>query len=180
MKPSPLSSRDLALCGVFGAMGMLLPVVFHMLQLGKMFMPMYLPLVTLAFFVRPVATGITAFAVPLLSALLTGMPPFFPPVAVIMAVELSIMAVVIAAIHGLRPGLPTLAVLIPVLLLGRILGLGMVYGMAVIIDLPPTFVAAASLISGWPGIILMMVVIPPLVRLVQNNRISTSAEEINQ
>ena len=179
MKTPAISSRDLALCGVFGAMGMLLPVVFHLLQLGKVLMPMYLPLVALAFFVRPIPAGITAFSVPLLSALLTNMPPFFPPVAVIMAVELSVMGMIIAAVRSRRPGLPTLAVLVPVLLLGRVLGIVLIYGMALAIDLPAAFVAGASLISGWPGIILMIAVIPPLVRLVQHNRISDAVQEID-
>lgn len=48
-----LTSRDLAYCGLFGAAGLRLPVLFHILHLGRIFMPMYLPLVTLAYFVRP-------------------------------------------------------------------------------------------------------------------------------
>ena len=79
MKP-----RERAYCGLFGAAALLLPVLFHVLHVGHVFMPMYLPLVALAFFVRPGAAAVTALLVPLLSGAVTGMPPFMPPVAPVM------------------------------------------------------------------------------------------------
>ena len=45
-----LLPRELAYSGVFGAAALLLPVLFHLVRLGAVFMPMYLPLVALAFF----------------------------------------------------------------------------------------------------------------------------------
>ena len=61
------SRRELATCGLFGAAGLLLPVLFHALHLGHVFMPMYLPLVALGYFVSPAPAALTAFVVPLLS-----------------------------------------------------------------------------------------------------------------
>lgn len=58
---------------------MMLPIAFHLFQLGSVFMPMYLPLVALTFFVGPFAAALTAFLLPLLSGAIAGMPPFFPP-----------------------------------------------------------------------------------------------------
>src|SRR4030065_1502723 len=89
--------RDLAYCVLFGAAALLFPVVFHLVRLGHVFMPMYLPLVTLAFFVPPRMAAMTALAVPLLSGAVTGMPPFYPPVAVFMSLELAVMSGLIAA-----------------------------------------------------------------------------------
>jgi len=37
------------------------------------------------------------------------------------------------------------------------------YAVAQLMDLPAGFLAGLSLVSGWPGIILMIVVVPPLV-----------------
>jgi len=68
---------ELACCGVMGAAGLLLPVIFHIVHLGHVFMPMYLPLVTCAFFTRPLPAMLTAIVVPILSGALTGMPPFY-------------------------------------------------------------------------------------------------------
>jgi thiamine transporter ThiT len=78
--------RDIAYCAVFGAAAMLLPVIFHLFHLGSLFMPMYLPLVTLSFFVGPLPASFTALLLPLISGAITGMPPFYPPIAFIMSI----------------------------------------------------------------------------------------------
>jgi hypothetical protein len=143
---------------------MLLPFLFHLVSLGHVFMPMYLPLVALAFFVRPLPAAVTAGLVPLLSGAVTGMPPFFPPVAVFMAVELSLMALLISLIAGRWPKLNELLVLLPVLLLGRVVNIALVYGFSRFIELPAAFMAGASSIKGWPGLVLMAVVVPSVAR----------------
>jgi hypothetical protein len=159
-----LSSRDLAYCGLFGAAALLLPGLFHLVQLGRVFMPMYLPLVALAFFVRPLPASVTALITPLLSGALTGMPPFYPPVAVCMSLELGAMAALVAASVRLFPRANELLVLVPVLLAGRLLYTALIYGCSLVIDLPAGFMAGLSLVSGWPGILLMVLVIPAVVR----------------
>jgi hypothetical protein len=165
-----LNSRELAYCGLFGAAALLLPMVFHLVHLGRVFMPMYLPLVTLAFFVRPVPAALTALVLPLLSGLVTGMPPFYPPTAPIMSVELAVMGALIALLRGLLPRLPVPAILVPVLLLGRVLGIGLIYLTARFMQLPEKYVLGASILSGWPGIVLMIVAIPAIVHLSKRVR----------
>ena len=160
-----LSPRELAYAGLFGAAALLLPVLFHIVHLGHVFMPMYLPLVTLPFFVRPLPAAVTALVTPLLSGAVTGMPPFFPPVAVFMALELAIMAALIAVVMQRWPRANEWLVLVPVLLLGRVLYVGLVYAFSVAIKLPAGFMAGLSFLSGWPGVILMIVVVPPVARV---------------
>ncbi|HUT77465.1 MAG TPA: hypothetical protein VM285_07250 [Polyangia bacterium] len=160
-----LEPRDLAYCGLFGAAALLLPLLFHLVRLGHVFMPMYLPLVTLAFFVRPLPVMVTAVVVPVLSGAVTGMPPFFPPVAVFMAIELAAMCGSIALVVRLWPRANEWLVLFPVLLAGRIIYIGLVYGFSLVIALPAGFMAGASLLGGWPGVVLMLVVVPPVVRI---------------
>lgn len=144
---------------------MLLPVIFHVFHLGLVFMPMYLPLVTLSFFVGPAPAALTALLLPLISGAITGMPPFYPPMAFIMSVELALMCGIIATARGLLPRVNELIILVPVLALGRFIGVGLTYLMALVMKLPAKFVAGASLISGWPGIVLMIVAIPAVIRL---------------
>ena len=162
-----LSPREIAWCGLFGAAGLVLPFLFHLVRLGHVFLPMYLPLVTLAFFVRPLPAALTAMLVPLLSGAVTGMPPFYPPIAVLMALELSGMAALIALVRTRLPRLNEWLVLVPTLLLGRVFYVGTAYVLATLVDLPARFLAALSFVSGWPGLVLMVVVVPPLVRLVR-------------
>lgn len=167
MRTSALSARDLAYGGLFGAAALLLPTVFHLVQLGHIFMPMYLPLVALAFLVRPGVAVTTAVLVPLISAFATGMPPLYPPVAPIMSLELGAMALLISLGYRWRPQANEWVVLIPVLLFGRILGVLLNYGAAQVMELPAGLVAGISLLSGWPGILLMVATVPPLVRTLR-------------
>ena len=178
---NPADVRELAYCGVFGAAALLLPVLFHVLQLGRLFMPMYLPLVALAFFVRPRAAAATALATPVLSGALTGMPPFYPPVAVLMALELGLTALALSALNLRFPRANPWLLLAPVLLAGRFLYVGLIYGFARVVELPAAFVAGASLLSGWPGVVLMLVVFPPLVlRFARRGRSETPKPETRE
>ena len=160
------SPRELAYAGLFGAAGLLLPFLFHVLHLGHVFMPMYLPLVTLAFLVRPLPAAITAIITPLLSAAVTGMPPLYPPVALFMAIELGAMAALIATSRALWPRANAWLVLSCAFVLGRAIYIGLVYAFARVFDLPAGFLAGMSFLSGWPSIILMLVAVPPFVRIV--------------
>ena len=159
-----LTPRELAYCGLFGAAALLLPLVFHLVRLGHLFMPMYLPLVILAFFVRPLPAAVTALITPLLSGAVTGMPPFYPPVAPVMAMELCLMTAVIAAVRRARPRGNVYLLLVPALLMGRALYVGLVYLVARLMELPAGFLAGISLLSGWPGVVLMIAVVPVVVR----------------
>ena len=160
-----MTNREFAYCGLFGAVALLLPVLFHLIHLGHIFMPMYLPLVTLAFFVRPGPSALTALVVPLLSGAATGMPPFYPPVAPAMSVELALMAIMIGIFRSWFPRAHVLIVLIPVLVIGRVISAALMYLAAYFMGLPATFVAGISFLSGWPGIMLMLLAIPAIVRL---------------
>ena len=167
---SRITPRDLAYSSLLGAAALLLPVLFHMVQLGRVFMPMYLPLVLLAFLVRPGPAALTATVTPLVSAALTGMPPWYPPVAPAMAVELGAMSLIISVAATRFPRANPWLLLGGVLLFGRLLYVVEIYAIARTIELPADFMAGLSLISGWPGLLLMMAVVPPLVRQARARR----------
>lgn len=161
-----MSARELSFAGLFGAAALLLPVIFHLLALGHALMPMYIPLVALAFLVSAGVATTTAVLVPLLSAAVTGMPPLYPPIAVIMALELGFMCWLIAIASSRFPAWRPLIVLLPVLIAGRVLNYLLSYVAAVWMELPPYFLAGLSFIAGWPGVLLMLVVVPPLIHLL--------------
>ena len=163
--PAPGRSRELAYGGLFGAAALALPFLFHLLHLGHIFMPMYSPVMALAFFVRALTAGIVGLLVPVLSALTTGMPPLFPPVAVAMAAELGLMAGSLALLRYRFPAFPVLGHVVPVLLGGRVVNAALLYLFAASVSLPPAFVAGISFIAGWPGLLLMIVVLPVIARV---------------
>lgn len=163
-KPDAL---ELAIGGVFGAAALLLPFLFHLLHLGRVFMPMYIPLVALAFLVRPRISMSVSIMCPLISGALTGMPPFYPPVAFIMSLELSVVALIIFHLSRRLASLGSFLVLLIALALGRIINAALTYFFAIFMELPAGFLAGVSLVSGWPGIILMLAVVPPFVKMVK-------------
>ena len=175
-----MKNREFAYCGLFGAAALLLPVLFHLIHLGHIFMPMYLPLVALAFFVRPSMAALTALVVPLLSGAVTGMPPFYPPVAPVMAAELALMAMIIGSLRFLFPRASVLIILIPVLVIGRVVSAGLMYLAARLMELPAKFIAGISFLSGWPGIILMIVTIPAIVRLSNSHAQTMETSKPNE
>lgn len=168
--PHRTSPRDLAYAGMFGAAALLLPVLFHLLHLGRLLLPMFLPLLTLAFLVRPAPAAVTAALTPLLSAAVTGMPPWVPPIAPIMAIELGTMAGLIALVCKRWPRANEWLVLAAALLLGRGLSVGLTYGYAVLAGLPAKPMALTSFFAAWPGMILNLVTVPAIVRIARRSR----------
>jgi hypothetical protein len=160
-------SREIALGGLLGAAALLLPALFHLVHLGSLFMPMYVPLCLLAFLASARIAATTALITPLMSGLLTGMPPLYPPIAPVMSVELALMCGTIALARTRWPRCNEWLLLFPVLLAGRIVNFCFMYAVAQVMNLPPGFVAGLSFIAGWPGVVLMLLVLPPLVRMLQ-------------
>ena len=91
------------------------------------------------------------------------MPPFMPPVAPVMALELALMALMIGVLRQAVPRMPVWCLLALALAVGRIVNASLFYVAARILELPAGFVAGISLLSGWPGLLLMLAVIPGLV-----------------
>ena len=134
-----VAPRELAFGGLFGAAAIALPALFHLVQLGHVFMPMYIPLMTLPFFVGWRAAGTTALLVPWLSALVTGMPPLMPPVAPVMSAELAIMAGIVAVLRRRWANAAPIILLAPVLIAGRFLNAGLMYLASTALNLPAGF-----------------------------------------
>jgi len=169
--------RDLAYCGSFGAAALPLPPLFHVLHLGHVFLPMFLPLVTLAFLVPPGPAVLTGAVVPLLSGALTGMPPFWPPVGPFLAVELGMTCGLIALARKRWPRATQWAILVPALAVGRATYLGEVFGFARLVDLPAEFLAGVSFVAGWPGMLLILAVVPPVVQVIESRRGRSGSKE---
>jgi hypothetical protein len=152
-----LDLREISRAALVTAAGLALPWVFHALRLGHVFLPMYLPLLAGAFVLRP------------RTAAATGMPPLFPPIAPWMAVELGLMAGLASLLHRRRM-LPPWAIVAIVLVVGRAVYAALVYGTGLWLKLPAGLMTVASLLAGWPGMILALVAVPAAVRLLERTR----------
>lgn len=152
-------SFDYVLAGLFLAAALVLPVFFHALGLGSAFMPMFYPLALAGFLVAPPLAMITGVAAPLVSALLTGMPPFYPPIAFIMMAEGLLFT---ALPHWLQKllRLSVWLTLLIILLLDRLLLYLLMLGMSSLLHLPGWFLGWTSVLHGLPGLAVMMAILP--------------------
>lgn len=166
-----MDTRDTAYCGLFGALALALPLAFHALGLaGALFLPMYWPLVALAFLVPARRAALVAAVVPWASALLTGVPLLWPPLAAVLSAELAVQVAALGLFarpprNGRGGGLArTTLVLAAVLVFGRALHAGLVWALAQAFpNLPAGVLAGASLLAGWPGVAVLLVFIPVFV-----------------
>lgn len=154
-----LDLRSISRAALVTAAGLALPIVFHALRLGHVFLPMYLPILAGAFFLRPRWAAASGAATPLVSAAATGMPPLFPPVALWMAAELGVMAA-LASLLARRRWLPAPIAVASALLVGRLLYAGLIFATGRWLALPAVLLTVVSLAAGWPGMVLAIVAVP--------------------
>lgn len=169
MKPS---TRKLTLSALFLALGFVLPMITgHIPQIGRMLLPMHIP-VLLCGFVCGWPYGLAVgFLTPLLRGLLLGMPPLYPT-GIAMAFELAAYGAAVGALFAClhRHGAAGIYIsLITAMLAGRavwglaeiaLLGLGE-NGFTVQAFLSGAFVTAV------PGILLQLILIPAVVAGLQ-------------
>lgn len=166
-----MGARRVARGALFVAMGILLPVAFHAVGMGKVFLPMHIPVLLAGFFCGPAVGMLVGMVTPLLSALLTGMPPLAPPVAQTMVLELGCYGLLTGLLYEkLRLGVyPSL--------LGAMVAGRLVYGLLGYLVLPllglkqiPLLAPLAYAVGeSLPGVLLQMAVVPPLVSLMERN-----------
>ncbi len=159
-----MKTRELAYCGLFGALALALPTLFHACGLaGALLLPMYWPLVTLAFLVSPRRAVPVAALVPWVSACLTGMPLLWPPLAAVTSVELALQVALLGAGRAFAAASVRRAfvLLACVLGLGRVVHAGLMWALAQLFpQLPAGVVAGASFCAGLPGVVVMLVFVP--------------------
>ena len=78
MKESEL--KQIPLTALFAALAVALPQFFHMLGLGAVFLPMFLPVTAGAMLLSWKFAFTLALIAPITSWLITGMPPIVPPI----------------------------------------------------------------------------------------------------
>ncbi|MDR0897346.1 MAG: ECF transporter S component [Oscillospiraceae bacterium] len=164
--PKSLQIKRLTLSGLFLALGLLLPFLTGQIpQVGSRLSPMHIPVLLAGFLCGAPSALAVGFVTPLLRSLLFGMPPMMPT-ALAMAFEL--------AAYGAAAGLISRALgrtvpMVYLSLLGAMLAGRIVWGVVsfilyAILGNPYTLkmFAAGAFVNAVPGIILHIVIIPPV------------------
>lgn len=162
-----MSAKPIVLAGVFVALGVLIPYVFHVTGVGgTVFLPMHIPVLLGAVVLGPGLAALVGILSPVLSHLVTGMPAIFPvPIMPLMVIELGVMGAVMSLLSR-HYQLNLWLALIGAMFLGRVaLGLGVIVVAPMFgVDLHPLHYVWGGVITGLPGIAIQLVVIPPLAR----------------
>lgn len=164
-----LKLRPMVISAAMGALALVFPPAFHMVGLGSKFLPLLLPLLLNGFLVPLPWALFIGFITPLISSLATGMPPLYPPIVVVVALEGATLGAVAAAIYrGKRQRL--WPALIAAVIAGRAMALGASWILARHFGLPPALASVAMLIQGAPGVLLQLIVVPLVVRALASRR----------
>jgi hypothetical protein len=85
-----------------------------------------------------------------------------------MAIELALMTGLASVLHRPRR-LPPWAIVAIVLVVGRVVYALLVYATSLWLDLPARVMTVASLLAGWPGMVLALVSVPSAVEILKRS-----------
>ena len=163
-----IRTANLTLSALFMAIGILIPLLFHMIGVGSVFLPIFWPIAICGFFLPFQYTVIVAGLTPVLSSLMTGMPP--QPILTKMIFELIFLSGAINLFY-VKTRLGSLWIVLIGIVLSRIVLLIGSAAIAPILGLPPEWYAIASLIKGIPGMIILLSMIPIIIRNIKGEDI---------
>ncbi len=145
--------------GVWGALALFLPILFHPFGLGSHLMPMFLPLLIAGCTLHLRASLILSVSIPFISSLFTGMPPLYPPMAILMILELSAMNLWLFWAYRKKRWNIYFA-LIVAFIIQR--GVRVVFILAAqkVIHLPGSWLLIPALLWGLPGVVIQTALIP--------------------
>lgn len=150
--------------GIFGALAVFLPVIFHAFNLGAEFMPMFFPILVAGFTLYWRVSLVLSVLVPLLSSFLTGMPPLYPPIALLMCLEFIVMTQIAYWTYQ-RMKWSIFLSLSLAFLMERAVLIFYILTMSRLLHLPGEWLLLPRLIRNMPGIILNFIFLPVLVKM---------------
>lgn len=164
-------TKELVLSGLLIALGLVLPMAFHLFNAGgSVFLPMHIPVLLGGMILSPIFALLVGVLTPIVSNLLTSMPPLMPMLP-IMIVELGLYGL-IASILRKKLNLNVFISLIVSMIIGRI-GAGLVvYVMTSVFAVqfaPPIAFVIGGLSKGIPGIIIQLIFIPIIVKALEKS-----------
>lgn len=163
------SLRSMVMSAAMTAMAILLPMAFHAAGLGSYFLPMLLPLLLNGFLSSLPWAVLAGALAPWISALLTGMPPVYPPVALIMSIEGIVLAGTASLLfrllnHRIWPAL------LAAIAADRAVSFLLTWAMASRFGISPKIAAFGTFIEALPGVALQIAVVPLVIRALRNRR----------
>lgn len=157
---------------LFLSLAIVLPVGLHMLgPWGRVLLPMHIPVLLAGFLIGPLSGLLVGLLAPVISHLLTSMPPSYA--VPLMTMELPVYGL-IAGLAYRRFHLNIYFALLVAMILGRLIFGAGLFVLGMFVELPYTaaayFAFSGPLTAGLPGIVLQLVIVPVIVAGVARRR----------
>lgn len=166
-------TKNLTYGALLIVLGIVTPMIFHTFNMGgKIFLPMHLPVLIAGLLLDPLYALLVGVLTPVLSSILTSMPPIMPMLP-IMVFELGTYGLVGALIKN-KAKQSDIVSLICAMISGRIIAGIIVYFMISLfsVKLPaPHLFISSGVITGLPGIVIQIILIPILMAALRRARV---------
>lgn len=159
-----ITTKKLVTASMLLAIGVIIPSIFHITGLpGQMLLPMHIPVLIGGFLLPPSLAMLLGMLTPLLNSFITGMPVLFP-IAIILVFELGAYGLITSFFYRVLK-VPTLLALIISMIIGRVIAGVTIFVLSAFFTLPldPVLFVKGAIITGIPGIIIQLILIPSLV-----------------
>lgn len=164
-----MKTKKIVLSGLFIALGIIVPTIFHSVNLaGAIFLPMHIPVILGGFLLGPACGAVIGFITPIICGLLTGMPPIMPTMP-IMALELCGYGFFAGFLY--EKSNKIFISLIGSMIFGRICAMvgAFILSVSFAPQVTPIPYIIAAVTNGLPGIIIQLILIPVMVKFLVRN-----------
>lgn len=162
-----MKAKDVVITGLMVAVGIILPQAFHVFGTGagNIFLPIQYGVFLTGMLVSPVYGGIAGMLIPVLSSLLTGMPPV--PKVYFMIPELVTYGIVTGLF--IKVTTPVKALVIAMVTGRAVYGAALIMGMF-LFEIKAPFMNVNgfiySMVMGIPGLLIQLLVLPIIYKKV--------------
>ncbi|MGL4736518.1 MAG: ECF transporter S component [Cellulosilyticaceae bacterium] len=166
-----MRAKNVVYAGLFIACGVMLPQIFHMIGgpgLGGILLPMHIPVLIAGFVLGPVWALLVGLLTPICSFLYTGGAMPAVPMLYFMILELGAYGLGASLLSKkLKQGI--FVSLIGAMIFGRVVrGIAFVVATQLLaIPLAPVFGITVAITQGIPGIIIQLILIPPVMLVIK-------------
>lgn len=137
-------------------------------SLGNLISPMHIPVFLSGLILGPFLGAVVGFTAPLFSSLLFALPPLMPPIAILMAFELMAYGLTAGYLYS-KKNKNIYSSLIFSMIFGRFIFALALISVGPIFNFKPPFIpfVKGAYLMGIPGMIIQLVIIPPIVKKIK-------------
>lgn len=164
-------TKQIVYSALFIALGVVIPIAFHFFNMGgKVFLPMHIPVLIAGLILNPIYAFTVGLLTPVLSSVLTQMPPVMPMLPIMMA-ELATYALV-ASVMRKKFKMPVILSLIIAMVIGRVIAGVTVFLMANLFSVKiagPIEFISGGIVTGAIGILIQLIFVPAIVYAIEKS-----------